>query len=108
MFTMPAWMAWIYRAAFIVMIASFPAQSGDPDVERVYAALPAQGCATIVSAIDHAGTLEAVKQEYRWNDLLDKRYRAINDDYFAPEQVLAMTDAWTPEIVCVAQEFQIP
>src|SRR5258708_31904921 len=106
--TMPHWMVWLYRAVAIIMIASFPAQAGDPDVERLYAALPSQGCARIVSPIDHVGTLETVRQTYRWNDLLDRRYQAINHDYFQPEQVLAVDDSWTPQIACVAHEFDIP
>ncbi|HLY25592.1 MAG TPA: hypothetical protein VKQ72_04590 [Aggregatilineales bacterium] len=105
---MPVWMAWLYRAALIVLIASFPAQGGDAEVERLYAALPAGGCAQMVSPIDHSGTLETVRLSYRWNDLIDRRYRAINENYYPPEQVLAMDDSWTPQIACVSHEFQIP
>ncbi len=105
---MPGWMVWLYRALAIVVIASFPATAGDPDVDRLYTSLPANGCATIISPIDHAGTLEAVKQTYRWNDLLDKAYRAQKDNYFTPERVLAIDESWTPQIACVAEQFDIP
>jgi len=105
------WRRWIVRtqqAIAIVMIASLPVTACDPDVARLYNSIPALGCARVVSPVDRAGTLEALKHAYAWNDLLDKRFAAVNYNYFSAEQVLTMVSDWSPQIVCIAAEFDIP
>ncbi|MEP7285544.1 MAG: hypothetical protein ABI947_07230 [Chloroflexota bacterium] len=96
------------RILICMVVVWVPATTNDPDVERLYRAIPPQGCATIIAPIDHAGMLEALQHAYAWNRLLDKHVAAVNHDYFTPQQVLAMIEGWTPQIVCVAREFEIP
>src|SRR5258708_25717663 len=99
---------WIWRMMALVLVVSFPAAGGDPEIERLYSGLPAAGCAEIIRPIDHAGVLEALDHAYAFNKMLDRHVAAVNHDYFTTPQVLAMVVGWTPQITCVAQQFDIP
>src|SRR5258708_33954627 len=93
------WRRWIVRtqqAIAIVMIASLPVTACGPDVARLYNSIPALGCARGGSPVDRAGTLEAFEHAYAWNDLLDKRFATIKENYFSAEQGLTMVADWPP------------
>ena len=79
-----------------------------PAVDQIQAALPEFGCLQVVAPVDHAGTVEALQNAYAFNQLLDSHIRAVNHDYYSPQQVLQMVDGWAPDIACVAAEFDIP
>ncbi len=79
------WRHWIVRtqqAIAIVMIASLPVTARDPEVARLYNSIPTLGCARVVAPVDRAGTLEALQHAYAWNNMLDKRFAAVNYNYF--------------------------
>ncbi len=96
-----------FLMVFLVVWCSSPQR--DPDAERLLAALPVAGCATGLASVDHAGVIEELTLAYEWNRLLaDSRLAAVDHRYFSPVQILDMVDSWTPLIVCIAGEFDIP
>src|SRR5579859_751625 len=52
---------WSWRVLILFSVATLPPTSGVPDVKRLYGAIPALGCATIVTPMDRAGALEALQ-----------------------------------------------
>ena len=99
---------WLWRIMIVFTVATFPATGSQPEIERLYAAIPVSGCAIIVSPPDHAGTLEALQHAHEFNALLDRHVAAVKYDYFTREYVLSTVERWTPQITCVAREFDIP
>src|SRR5258708_9796 len=99
---------WLWRMMIVFTVATLPATGRQPEIERLDAAIPASGCAIIVTPLDHAGTLEALQHAHEFNTLLDRHVAAVNYDYFTREYVLSTVERWMPQITCVAHEFDIP
>jgi hypothetical protein len=100
---------WFNRVALSLFIVCCLSPVSDPDGERLQAMIPAGGCASAHSTVDHAGVLEEVRHAYEWNRLLaGSGLAAVDHSYFSPDEVLSKVDSWTPLIVCMAHEFEIP
>jgi hypothetical protein len=98
---------WMQRFMIMLIVAWIPVTNAEPEVQRLYSAIPHSGCA-VVAVVDHERTLEELSRAYQWNALLDIRVAALNHDYLSPEQVLTKVDNWAQLIGCVAREFDIP
>src|SRR5258708_35229750 len=98
---------WLWRIMIVFIVATLPATGRQPEIERLYAAIPAAGCAVIVSPPDHAGTLEALQHAHEFNALLDRHVAAVKYDYFTREYVVSTVERWTPQSTGVAPEFGI-
>jgi hypothetical protein len=100
---------WFQRGIVMLAVLLIPVNKPDAEVARLLAALPTCNMSSIV--VDHQGAIEEIRHAYAWNDLLrqrDSRLAAIDHQYFTPEQIMEMIDNWTPQIICIAGEFDIP
>lgn len=92
---------------FIALFSPLLSYKFDDEAERLLIDLK---CTAYVTIPDHGAVIEELKHAYEWNKLLrDSKLAAIDqNEYYSTADVLNVVDGWTPQIACIAREFDLP